>query len=83
MPLVKVLPLSIGGQALPLNCNPTSSKPGSGRAPQREKTKQSTGRKQHSYSGKRRKELIEVLKEQNKEDYRPTPGSKFVLRLGR
>lgn len=64
------------GQSLPVNCLPTSSKPAGSASYQKGRTKPTSGRKQHTYSGKRRKEVIDALKEQNVNDYRPSPGSK-------
>ena len=65
------------GQSLPLNCSPTFSKPGMSKTSQAGKSKQSNERRQHSHSGKRRKEVIDALKEQNKVSYQPAPGSKL------
>ena len=65
------------GQALPMNCHPTSSKPGAGNKSHVARAKKISGRKQHSHSGKRRKEVIDALKEQNKISYQPAPGSKY------
>ena len=65
------------GQALPMNCPPTSSKSGARNKSHVVRAKQTTGRKQHSHSGKRRKEVIDALKEQNKISYQPAPGSKY------
>ena len=72
------------GKSLPVQCLPTSS--GSeevkSASKQPKKPKVVNGR-QLSYSGKRRKEVIDGLKEQNKEEYRPSPGSKyFAFQLG-
>jgi len=62
------------GQALPMNCPPTSSRSGARNKSHVVRAKQTTGRKQHSHSGKRRKEVIDALKEQNKISYQPAPG---------
>ena len=64
-----------------MSCAPTSSKPGVGRPPQGERSKQSSGRKRFASSGKRRKEVIDALREQNKVSYQPAPGSELHFAL--
>ena len=69
----------IDGRPLPVNCSPTSSqskcKPRSpARCPQ---PKVMNGRHLANSAGIRKKETIEVLVDQNREKYRPAPGSKF------
>ncbi|XP_065066282.1 UPF0193 protein EVG1 homolog [Rhopilema esculentum] len=62
------------GKSLPVQCLPTSSTSAGAKGKPKEPKCKKTGSRQFCYSGKRRKEIIDILKERNKDDYRPVGG---------
>ena len=66
----------IDGKPLPVSCSPTSSQSKcKSRTPVKSPQPKVMNGRHLAHSGIRKKETIEVLTDQNKEQYRPAPGS--------